>query len=230
MKGQYSNLNLAQSGLPLTPHLTSPHPCTTYTLGQPVTRSSAILGVCRKVCFQKGIECCLGTMALEGLFLGCSPRTSGAPPPQEKGHLRRSETLLGLLSAGPLCLRLSVSDKSWARFGDTEAPVCYWLYIMSLHKVCRWYESLTHTGCASFKLKLGEVSKLFIPLAFLPVLAVSFTLHVVGWNCEVLTRGIGFAISEISKTLQNGMRGLYILLKRVQIWMKSYWEKSFFTN
>ena len=88
---------------------------------------------------------------------------------------------------------------------------------MSLHKASRWYEFLTHTGCASFKPKLGEVSKLFIPSAFLPVLAVEFTPHIVCWSCEILTRRINFAISEINKTLQNGMRVLYILLKRVQV-------------
>lgn len=51
------------------------------------------------------------------MFGAVSPKTSGSSP--GTGHLHRSVALLGLLRAGPLHLRLPISDKAKPVFGGT---------------------------------------------------------------------------------------------------------------
>ena len=79
MKGQYINLNCT-GWLTLTPCLL----LLTLAPLNPGAASDLLISDTR--CVQEGafpegiIECCLGTTALEGLLLGCSPRASGALP------------------------------------------------------------------------------------------------------------------------------------------------------
>ena len=108
MKLQYINLNLVHSSLPFILCLSISYPCTSHTMGM---------------------------AALEGPLHGWSVDPQGFKDPlQERGHLRRSEALLSLLSARPLYLRLPVSDSG-------RASIWWWRgtgLLLAWHQVLAW--------------------------------------------------------------------------------------------